>query len=163
MPSGVYERCYRQISERLFQRVVKTDSCWLWQGAKSKFGHGQLMNGAHNQTLHKRSLLTAHRVSYELLVGPIPEGLFVLHDCDQPDCVNPDHLFLGTKAENSKDMVAKGRQARGVDLPQAKLCEEDVRAIRLSAKPQAQIAKDFGIAQSCVSLIRRRLQWAHVD
>ena len=79
--------------------------CWLWTGAREEKGYGHFaVNGRP---------VRAHRFSYEMLVWPIPDGLFVLHRCDQPGCVNPDHLFLGTTDDNMLDMVLKGRSAHG--------------------------------------------------
>ncbi len=80
--------------------VIKTglNTCWKWRGAKLKHGYGRYSGG-----------LLAHRIAYELLVGPIPESLLVLHSCDNPECTNPKHLFLGTHSDNAKDMVSKGR------------------------------------------------------
>lgn len=89
------------IKQDIFMRhVIKTgvNTCWKWRGAKLKHGYGRYSGG-----------LLAHRITYELLVGPIPEGLLVLHSCDNPECTNPKHLFLGTHSDNAKDMVLKGR------------------------------------------------------
>lgn len=79
--------------------------CWLWLGVLSPRGYGKLKSRGHS--------MAAHRASYISFRGPIPGGLCVLHRCDNPPCVNPDHLWLGTNADNSADMVAKGRSARG--------------------------------------------------
>jgi len=87
---------------RFWRFVNKTDECWLWQGAK--VGQG----GYGNFGVDKKHHL-AHRVSYELANGPIPDGMWVLHRCDNPPCVNPDHLFLGTRSDNMKDAHQKGR------------------------------------------------------
>lgn len=89
--------------ERFWQKVEKTDTCWLWRGSKNTTGYGQL----RTDRLEK-----AHRISWEIHNGPIPDGLAVLHACDNPPCVNPSHLWLGTQADNARDRQAKGRQNR---------------------------------------------------
>lgn len=82
-------------------RVDKTETCWLWTAGKISAGYGETWDG--------KRVLRAHRVSYELTFGPIPKGLCVLHRCDVRACVRPSHLFLGTRTDNNRDMVAKGR------------------------------------------------------
>ena len=163
MPTGVYERQLNTIESRLFNRVFKTASCWLWQGSKQRMGHGQIANGSFSKDKPRNKLLMAHRVAYELYHGPIPPGMCVCHRCDVPSCVNPSHLFLGTKSDNSADMKAKGRQKRGAQLPQTKLTEADVRAIRASADTYKKIAERFGVASSHVCNIKKRRLWAHLD
>ena len=148
--------------ERIFNHVIVTPSCWLWQGNKSKFGHGSIGNGNHNQTISKKRLLAVHRVSYELLVGPIPHGLCVLHKCDVPNCINPDHLFLGTKLDNTTDMISKNRMKVGVALPQSRLTEDQVRQIFFSTDTQEALAKKFTIAQSTISFIKNGKRWKHI-
>lgn len=130
--------------------------CWLWTGAVDKNGYGKL-------TVKYRDA-RAHRESYELHNGPIPDGLVVCHKCDVPACINPDHLFLGTHAENIADRDAKGRHvpSYGVDNGMAKLDPEKVLAIRASSGSQRQIGVQFGVCQQNVSQIKRNTRWAHV-
>jgi len=116
-------------------------------------GHGQISVGGKGKG--GKRLVGTHRVSWMVHNGPIPAGLIVCHRCDNPPCVNPDHLFLGTKAENSLDMVRKGRQKRGESLPQSKLTDAQIQEIKsLTNIPQRQIGKMFGISQGAVSMIR---------
>jgi hypothetical protein len=102
---------HRPLAERFWPKVVKSDGCWLWVGAKFERGYGCIVAGGPriNGRPAERRHLYAHRVSYELSVGPIPDGLYVCHHCDNPPCVNPSHLFLGTATDNNRDREAKGR------------------------------------------------------
>ena len=97
---------------RLLSRVEKTDSCWLWRGALNSRGYGSM-------GFMKRGWL-AHRLSYTVFKGDIPDGLFVCHSCDNPPCVNPDHLWVGTASDNQRDAVSKGRAAF-IDSPHFRL------------------------------------------
>ena len=162
MPTGHYQRSFTPILDRLFRHVIVTPSCWLWQGTKSKFGHGFIGNGSHNPKISKKQLLAVHRVSYELLVGPIPNGLCVLHKCDVPSCLNPDHLFLGTMRENTADMISKNRMKVGVALPQSRLTEDEVRQIFFSTDRQKVLSEKFNVAQSTISFIKNGKHWKHI-
>lgn len=93
------------LADRFFKHVNKTDSCWLWTASKNHKGYGQFGIGSRKNI----KMVKAHRASWILHNGEIPEGLFVLHTCDIRHCVNPAHLFLGTNADNMCDMISKGR------------------------------------------------------
>lgn len=114
---------------RMYQRVIRTDSeCWEWQGYRMPSGYGQI-------GLEDRRVATTHRVSWEWANGTtVPSGLFVRHKCDNPPCINPNHLEIGTAAQNSQDAVDRGRQARGFSLPVTRLSDADVSEIRSSYK-----------------------------
>lgn len=94
----------RSLEERFWDHILIGETCWAWTGGKDSFGYGKLWRG-----LGKTGRALAHRVSWELFYGPIPPGLQVLHRCDNPFCVCPGHLFLGTQKDNMVDMVFKGR------------------------------------------------------
>ncbi len=109
MPKGQFKRTRRPLEERLWSRVTKTSdgSCWLWNGYRTPLGYGQIsvfVDGAQKLTY-------THRAAWEVSKGPVAAGLCVLHKCDNPRCCNPDHLFLGSKKDNSNDMASKGRSA----------------------------------------------------
>jgi len=105
MPTGVWQR--PPIQSRYIAKVtVGHDGCWGWVGSIDHFGYGQIQ--------HEGKVQPAHRVSWVLARGPIPDGLCVLHRCDNPPCTNPEHLFLGTKKDNMMDAARKGRIARQI-------------------------------------------------
>ncbi len=104
----------------------------------------------------------SHRVSWELTNGPIPKGICVLHKCDNPLCVNPSHLFLGTYADNMKDMTIKGRQARGTSIYTHKLTEENVLHIRSLELPMKDIAEMYKVHRTTISRIRSRKTWRYI-
>lgn len=155
MPGPIKE----PLEPRFWAKVNKTKTCWLWTASKTWDGYGRI--GVHTPKQWDR----AHRISWEIHFGPIPPGLYVLHRCDVRLCVNPDHLFLGTCAENLADMHEKGRSPRGARNGNAKLTEEavtEIRRRRAAGESLASVATRFGIHQNHVTAITTRRRWAHV-
>ena len=150
----------RPIAERFWEKVSKTDGCWLWTASLTRGGYGQF-------PLRKGVIRRAHRIAWELTNGPVPDGLWVLHQCDNPPCVRPDHLFLGTPKDNTADKIAKGRSnmPHGSARPQAKISEADVIAIR-NARAQgatgAELARQYGVHRTAIYHICQRDYWRHV-
>ena len=131
--------------------------CWEWRLARNDCGYGVMKVGY--------KMMKAHRVSYALTHGRFDNDFFVCHDCDNPGCVNPHHLFLGTPADNSADMKAKGRQARGTTHGNSKLTEADIPAIMAQHATGADlrsIALDFGVSKSTIHNVTRGESWSHV-
>lgn len=169
---------------RFFASISITEGCWEWQNSRLAGGYGQI------KVMGKSRL--AHRVSYELAHGPIPDGLYVLHHCDNPPCVRPDHLFLGTARDNIRDCLSKRRGpdpqkraliyrhsgddhwtrqhpdriARGSGHGRSKLTEDDVRTIRqLRSEGWTldRLAVRFGVRLTNIHAIVRRDTWRHVE
>lgn len=147
---------------RFWSRVNKTKSCWLWSGAPGSDGYGEIFINRKSLPKHIRT----HRVSWILHFGEIPDGLHILHRCDNPPCVNPKHLWLGTNKDNMSDMTIKGRRACGEKHGKSKITEKDVRRIRaLYASGKylyRQLGKKFGLSLPATSLAARGITWAHV-
>lgn len=139
---------------RFFEKISHdpVSGCWLWTAGCCADGYGNFRNG---------KMVGAHRVSWELHVGPIPDGLCVLHTCDNPPCVNPTHLFLGTHADNIADRDSKGRQAGGERHGCAKLTADDVRRIQTNRDPQRVIADKYGVSPRTISNIQCGRSWKH--
>lgn len=154
------------LAERFWKKVKKEKNpkaCWAWLGGKHGDGYGHISPGGKYA-----ANLKAHRVSWEIHFGVIPPGLCVLHRCDNPECVNPLHLFLGTRGENNTDRAKKGRSKRyfGETNSQARLTRATVRKIRkLHATKGIQhrtLGGMFGVAHSTIGRILRREYWGHV-
>ncbi len=143
------------LQQRFNSKIRKTNQCWLWTGTQFTNGYGNIWN-------HKMAY--AHRVSWQLSHGPIPHGLCVCHKCDNRLCVRPSHLFLGTSAENARDMEQKGRAAKGEAHSHHKLTETNVREIRKldGMVPRHILSNKFAIDVSTVSNIVSRKTWRHI-
>lgn len=142
---------------RFWSHVQKTPTCWLWQGYCIADGYGSMSVGPKPTA--------AHRYSFELHKGPVPDGLFVCHSCDVRNCVNPDHLWLGTLSDNNRDMALKGRAASGSVNANSKLTERDVITIRLlmsEGLSNGAIGKRYGVSKSTIWSIKRGITWGHL-
>lgn len=158
------------IKERLLKNVDMSSGCWIWTKFRDKDGYG----GTHiNLPGGGQRGVRAHRLAYTVFVGEIPDGKLVLHKCDNPACINPDHLFLGTQSDNIRDCVRKGRfkgglhrhGPRGENHPFSKITEADVLSIRseyAAGARQVDLASKYGLHQTTISDIVRRKIWKHV-
>lgn len=155
-----------RLEERFLSKVCKTPGCWNWQGSTIPDGYGQLQ-------VCGRGVL-AHRLSYELFIGPIINSLHVLHSCDNRLCVRPSHLRLGTNRENIQDAFDRGRRQKGQGLVPTTfhngvhhvLTPEDVRAIRESYKngdSYRELAQRYGVTIVTISHVVRRVTWRSVE
>lgn len=151
----------RPLIERFYEKVEKTETCWIWTGYINKKGYGEINPGGRS------SAKRAHRVSYELHIGQIPNGLMVCHKCDNRACVNPEHLFIGTAAINTRDMVLKGRAngPKGENNKSAKLTVEQVKEIRKRSElgeSNKKLGKEYGVGADQISRIVNRKKWKWV-
>lgn len=149
---------------RFLAKIKNAELCWEWTGALDGHGYGQML-------VNKKGI-SAYRFAWQTFYGEIPKGMSVCHKCDNPICVNPLHLFLGTHADNMADMAAKGRadngHLQGEDHPMCKLTEKDVLEIRrvyitshkeFGAVP---LAKKYNVTSSMIYLIAKRKSWKHI-
>lgn len=148
------KRVPKSPADRFWSRVSKTDGCWIWTGLLSTHGYGIF-------SIKSRHII-APRYSWKLHFGDIPGNMHVLHRCDTPACVRPDHLFLGTHQDNMADMVAKGRHHHGENHRSHVLNDEKVREIRASPASLSQLAKMYGVDPSMISRIKSGKAWKHV-
>lgn len=172
MPKGIFVRKPRPFLERLesatsaFWRQVarkEPEHCWVWTGETlrsnrpwQRYGRFSVWSGS--KTVNFR----AHRFAWMLANGQIPEGLNVLHRCDNTSCVNPNHLFVGTQKENVEDQRSKGRLWYGSRNGRAKLTEQDVLAIRASDESDAELAAKHGVWASTIYYARIGKKWPHL-
>lgn len=141
-------------------RVPDLGVCWEWRGGKRGGGYGRVT--------HKAQTHVVTRVAYELWVGPIPDGHVMMHECDNPPCMNPSHLKPGTVAQNAQDMVARDRAnpPRGAKNGKAKLSGADIPEIRrrwAAREGLSAIAADYGVTIGLISMIGKRVRWAHIS
>lgn len=144
---------------RFFKKIMPEPNtgCWLWSGAPYGEGYGSFM--------HKGVIMRAHRFSYLIHKGEIPDGLHVLHTCDVRCCVNPDHLFLGTNIDNINDKIKKGRQANGASINNSKLVGDQVMEIVSlynSGNSIKSISKIFNITTANLYYIVSGITWGHL-
>lgn len=148
---------------RFDQHVQRSDGCWLWLGTVTKGGYGRFNTRSFS--------MAAHRVAWEMEHDQsVPEGLDVMHSCDNPPCVNPAHLSAGTRSENLRDCVAKGRNVSrppcGEKHQDHVLTSDDVRSIRVeraAGAPLRVLAAKYGVSDVLISKVARRRVWRHVE
>lgn len=145
--------------ERFWAKVDRSGSCWLWIAGKRGDGYGAFQVESTRQ-------ISAHRYSYEIHHGQIPQGMVVMHSCDRPLCVNPAHLSVGTQAENAADSARKARRHRGSHNSQAKLTEGQVISMRerylAGGITHSRLADEFAVSHALVSAILTRKAWKHI-
>ena len=148
----------RNRSPNLIDRLDRFEingDCWEWNGSRNSGNYGHLT--------HRHRRWRAHVASWVVHNGPVPDGAQVLHTCDNPPCINPDHLRSGTVVENMRDMVARDRSLKGVKNTNHKVTEADVLAIRLDPRLHRVIAADYGISRTAVSNIQTRRRWGWLE
>jgi hypothetical protein len=154
MPTGVWERgrTWEGMVRAMLSNVLVNQStgCWLWQGSRDSWGYGHIK--------HNGRYFSTHRLSWMVHNGPI-EKMQVLHSCDVRNCINPDHLFLGTQKDNLADMAKKGRGSFGENHWKTSLTEQQVISIRADKRLQREIAQDFCISPKSVGAIQKGRSW----
>jgi hypothetical protein len=153
---GVPNRHRWPLRARIYAQTEFTKTCWVWKGNKDRKGYGIAS--------HNRQEFRTHRLSWIMHIGEIPEGMWVLHKCDNPSCINPDHLFLGTSDDNVRDRNEKGRTSHG-ERQSGKLRREDVWAIRKEPRyrgSRAVVAAKYGVSKSAIDLILKGASWKRV-
>ena len=146
--------------ERFWNHVVKTDSCWMWTGGRTKSGYGKF-NPTHHAGWEK-----AHRFSWMMNFGSIPSGRVVCHRCNMKLCVRPDHLYVATSRENTLDAMRDGLCPIGEKHGMAKLTESQVKEIRLMFESgditKAKLSRTYGVSEMQITRIIKRQTWRHL-
>jgi hypothetical protein len=150
---------------RFWKSVQKTENCWIWTASRRHGRYGQIGTGSKRDGSKK--VESAHRVAWRLFHGAIPPGLSVLHHCDNPPCVRPEHLFLGTNAENLSDMRQKGRgkmpaHIKGPANPAAKLGVDKAREVQAgfaSGENKSMLARRFGVSRTTIRRVIENISW----
>lgn len=160
------DKRHKPLTQRFEEKYIPepNSGCWIWIGGQYQSGYGNISINNKKQK--------AHRVSYEMHKGKIPEGMFVCHSCDNPLCVNPDHLWVGTAIDNNADRHAKGRSNGGTDGPKqpaigaknpnSKLTEKQVMEIYRDPRSYTKISKDYGVRHAAVWRIKKKKTWRHL-
>ncbi len=143
--------------EKFWSQVDKLGACWRWTGNISLKGYAVFYANHDGLKFWK-----AHRFSWHINNGPIPKGLQVLHKCDNPWCTNPEHLWLGTNADNHADKLAKGRQSKGRVVNTCKLTEDQVLEIRATDDTYEALGRKYGVYGTTIAKIKERRSWKHI-
>jgi len=146
----------KQWPSRFWNKAIITgaDDCWEWMAAKYAKGYGQIRIDGKTQR--------AHRVAWELTHGKIPDDMLVMHTCDNPSCINPRHLRLGTPQDNSTDMVTKGRSASGEEDGNSKLVAREVQSIKTDGRGARELSQIHGVSTVCIYDILKGRTWRSV-
>jgi hypothetical protein len=146
----------RTLAERFWEKVDRRgpSDCWNWTASTDTGGYGIIgRKGVKGMAL-------AHRIAWEFAYGAAGEGMCVLHHCDNPKCCNPYHLWLGSRADNNRDKVQKGRQVKGRTNGRTKLTEEQVISIREDPRSERELGRIYGVQHTAIGMIRRGESWA---
>lgn len=138
-----------EAKKRFFENIEKTESCWIWKGVDIK-GYG---------VMFFKKCIKAHRFSYMIHKGELEKDKMICHTCDNPICVNPDHLYQGITIDNSRDMVQRNRSMKGSRHPKAKITEEDLKEIYNRKNKGVFLAKKFGLSENQICSIRNGRSW----
>lgn len=150
------------LAARIFNRhtVNPVTGCWEWSGSRTSRGYGRFK-------IPTGKIMLAHRASYMVHKGEIPSGLYICHHCDNPCCINPDHLFAGTNADNMADCARKGRSAGLRNIGQVNgrsvISEIDAKVIAKSAEPHKVLAQRYGVSRSTITHLKTGRTWRHIS